>query len=211
MNSILINFILSILIILHAPVAYGVTEVSGKLNFETTVTNPYFPPRIIVWSWNGGATIKKEQLESTILAVLIKLPMVTADETMVELLQETAAIESHRGKFIKQINGPAQGIFQMEPRTIEDTLNWLKKNHKEQYQAIRVFWNSKQSKEWNYQKNVPWQIAMAASYYWRMAGNDIIKTTLSREGRERIYKKYWNTHKGKSTREKYLAMCEIYA
>ena len=192
------------------------TEISGKLNItleeERVVKDPYFPPRIVVWSWNGGSTIKKEQLESTILAVLLKLPMVTADMSMVELLQETAAIESHRGIHISQLNGgPARGICQMELKTIQDTLSWMKKNHIEQYRAVRVFWNSKETEEWNFQKNVPWQIAMAASYYWRMAGNDIIKSTLSREGREKIYKKHWNTHKGKSTREKYLAMCEIYA
>ena len=191
-----------------------VAEVSGKLDFgeEEVSKDPYFPPRIIVWSWGGGSTIKKEQLESTILAVLLKLPMVTADITMVELLQETAAIESHRGIHITQINGgPARGIFQMELRTIQDTLSWLKKNHLDQYRAVKVFWNSKQSDEWNYQENIPWQIAMAASYYWRMAGNDAIKLALSREEREKLYKKHWNTHKGASTREKYLAMSKTYA
>ena len=190
------------------------TEVSGKLDFgeEEVAKDPYFPPRIIVWSWGGGSTIKKEQLESTILAVLLKLPMVTADITMVELLQETAAIESHRGIHITQINGgPARGIFQMELRTIQDTLSWLKKNHLDQYRAVKVFWNSRQSDEWNYQKNIPWQIAMAASYYWRMAGNNAIKLALSREEREKLYKKHWNTHKGASTREKYLAMSKTYA
>lgn len=190
-------------------------EVSGKINRmeeERVVTDPYFPPRIVVWSWNGGSTIKKEQLESTILAVLLKLPMVTADISMVELLQETAAIESHRGIHITQLNGgPARGIFQMEIKTIQDTLSWMKKNHIEQYRAVRVFWNSKETEEWNYQKNVPWQIAMAASYYWRMAGNDLIKSSLNRDKRERIYKRYWNTHKGRSTKEKYLAMSEVYA
>ena len=190
-------------------------EVSGKINRmeeERVVTDPYFPPRIIVWSWNGGSTIKKEQLESTILAVLLKLPMVTADVTMVELLQETAAIESRRGIYITQLNGgPARGIFQMEIKTIQDTLSWMKKNHRDQYNAVKFFWNSKQSDEWNYQENIPWQIAMAASYYWRMAGNDAIKLSLSREEREKIYKKHWNTHKGASTREKYLAMAKTYA
>lgn len=194
-------------------------EVSGKIQYipeeddrNKNGTNEYFPPRIIVWSWDGGSTIRKEQLESTILAVLLKLPMSTADQAMVELLQETAAIESNRGIHITQLGGgPARGIFQMETRTIQDTLSWMRKNRLDQYKAVKVFWNSKRSNEWNYQKNVPWQIAMAASYYWRMAGNDTIKSALSREERERIYKKHWNTHKGASTREKYLSMAKTYA
>ena len=51
-------------------------EVSGKIQYipeeddrNKNGTNEYFPPRIIVWSWDGGSTIRKEQLESTILAV----------------------------------------------------------------------------------------------------------------------------------------------
>ena len=36
------------------------------------------------------------------------------------LLLCTAAIESQCGEYIKQINGPALGIFQMEPATHED-------------------------------------------------------------------------------------------
>ena len=192
-------------------------EVSGKIQYiseddRNKNGNEYFPPRIIVWSWDGGSTIRMEQLESTLLAVLIKLPMVTADQAMVELLQETAAIESNRGIHITQIGGgPARGIFQMETRTIQDTLSWMRKNRLDQYKAVKVFWNSKQSEEWNYTKNIPWQIAMAASYYYRMAGNDTIKSALSREEREKIYKKHWNTHKGASTREKYLSMAKTYA
>lgn len=167
-------------------------------------------PKIIVWSWKGGGTIRKDQLESTILAVLLRLPMVTADQSMVKLLQETAAIESDRGVYVSQLgNGPARGIFQMEINTIKDTIAWL--NSKHMYNQVRVFYNKNKSEEWNYQHNVPWQIAMAAAYYVRMAGNNIIKSTANRNDRERVYKKYWNTHKGKSTKEKYFAKAEAFA
>jgi hypothetical protein len=36
------------------------------------------------------------------------------------LLLCTAAIESNCGEYIKQINGPALGVFQMEPKTHDD-------------------------------------------------------------------------------------------
>lgn len=39
------------------------------------------------------------------------------------LLLCTAAIESNCGQYIKQINGPALGIFQMEPATHDDIWN----------------------------------------------------------------------------------------
>ena len=45
----------------------------------------------------------------------------------VELLLGTAAQESHMGKYIVQIRGPAKGIFQMEPNTHDDIINnWLR-------------------------------------------------------------------------------------
>ena len=39
------------------------------------------------------------------------------------LLLCTAAIESNCGEYIKQINGPALGVFQMEPATLVDIYN----------------------------------------------------------------------------------------
>ena len=39
------------------------------------------------------------------------------------LLLCTAAIESNCGEYIKQINGPALGIFQMEPSTYDDIVD----------------------------------------------------------------------------------------
>ncbi|SRR5713226_6971626 len=44
-------------------------------------------------------------------------------DVAVQLLLATAAQESHMGEFLHQINGPALGIYQMEPPTFIDTLN----------------------------------------------------------------------------------------
>lgn len=43
-----------------------------------------------------------------------------------ELLMLTAAVETNLGEYIKQINGPARGIFQVEPLTYNDIMyRWL--------------------------------------------------------------------------------------
>lgn len=44
------------------------------------------------------------------------------------LLLSTAAQESHCGQYVRQIHGPARGIFQMEPRTHDLVIAWLEKN-----------------------------------------------------------------------------------
>ena len=53
--------------------------------------------------------------EYIIIPVLSKLDMYS--ESAANLLLGTAAIESDMGQFLRQINGPALGIYQMEPST----------------------------------------------------------------------------------------------
>lgn len=179
---------------------------------ETEVEKKPIDPKIVVWSWKGGNTIRKEQLERTIMAVLLRLPKTTSDWSAVQLLLETSAVESNRGVHVTQLkSGPARGIYQMEINTIEDTLSWLKKYHRDQYKEVQVFYNRKESKEWNYKYNVPWQTAMAISYYWRMSyGNDAIKNATSVENRAKLYKKVWNTHKGATSIATYYEKIKLY-
>ena len=168
-------------------------------------------PKIRVWSWKGGASVKKEQLRETIKAVINRLPLESTNETMVDLLMETAAVETHRGLYMTQMkNGPARGIYQMEVRTIEDTLAWLKYTNKELYSSVQAFYNKKESEEWNYCHNVPWQTAMAVAYYIRM-GKEAINNNNDRESRAAIYKKIWNTYKGATTIEVYYSKSDQFA
>lgn len=160
--------------------------------------------KIVVWSWKGGDSVNKHQLQQTVEVVLDRLPHVLNTPHMVSLLMETAATESRRGYWmVQKNNGPARGIFQMEKATIKDTLSWLKKYHRDVYTAVQVFYEKKQTQEWNYTHNVPWQIAMASSYYWRMVGSDIYSVISTRTDRAKLYKLVWNTTKGKATLAKY--------
>ncbi len=168
--------------------------------------------KIIVWSWKGGDTVKKEQLEQTVRVVLAKLPHISNDPGVVSLIMETAAVESKRGRWMTQMKkGPARGMYQMEKFTIKDTLTWLKKYHNDVYCAVMAFYEKKQTEEWNYTYNVPWQTAMAATYYWRFVGTDLHDIAVSKYNRAMLYKLVWNTVKGKTTPEKWCKDTEEYA
>ena len=191
---------------------YTVKLSNKKKDRTTKYTNNSDSYKIVVWSWKGGNSVKKDQLEKTINAVLSRLDHVPLHENLVALLMETAAVESHRGTYMTQLNnGPARGIYQMEYTTIIDTLNWLKKYHKDVYNSVQVFYNKKETEEWNYCYNVPWQTAMAITYYWRLRGSDIIDLCGSRYDRAMLYKLVWNTKKGKTTLTKYFQDTETYA
>ncbi len=56
----------------------------------------------------------RELVKTTLQAVNLWSPAAE------ELLLGTCAQESHFGKYLKQIKGPALGVFQMEPRTEAD-------------------------------------------------------------------------------------------
>lgn len=65
--------------------------------------------------------IDKDQIRDLIRRTLKEADdVIPYSEDAVELLMLTAAQESHLGTYIKQIRGPALGVFQMEPATHDD-------------------------------------------------------------------------------------------
>lgn len=160
---------------------------------------------IIVWSWEGGATVKKEQLAKTIEAVQSRLSIVPkGSENHVALLLETSAVESSRGLIVKQVGGPARGIFQMEPRTEKCTRNWLKARFPKVYEEVMVFYDKNQSPEWNRTHNVPYNVAMSTAYYWRRLGDSLAKNITTLEDRAKVWKKHYNTYLGRGTIAGYI-------
>ncbi len=63
--------------------------------------------------------INSSQLRDLITRTLKEIPHGYSEDA-VELLMMIAAHESKLGTYLKQVNGPALGIFQMEPATHDD-------------------------------------------------------------------------------------------
>lgn len=81
-------------------------------------------------------TINAKQFRELIVRPTLKYldPEIPYSTEAEDLLVMTAAHESHLGTYIKQVNGPALGVYQMEPATHDDIwANFLK------YQA-KIFW-----------------------------------------------------------------------
>jgi len=120
----------------------------------------------------------------------------------VNLLIGTAAVESDMGKYLIQNDGPALGIYQMEPATFKDiTINFI------QYKPllrniVSQFSGEKPAQPDAMVGNLYLATAMARIHYFRVAeplpdGNNIIDLA-------NYWKKYYNTHLGKGTPEKFL-------
>jgi hypothetical protein len=70
-------------------------------------------------------SLDKKQFESLIRQTLTDFDPAFCSDAAVNLLLGTAAVESAFGTYIRQIKGPALGVFQMEP----DTFTWLRVNY----------------------------------------------------------------------------------
>ena len=70
-------------------------------------------------------SINKNDIREAIREVLTYLGK--HSDSAEELLMLTCAVESQLGTYLKQIKGPARGIFQMEPATERDCwVNFLR-------------------------------------------------------------------------------------
>lgn len=164
---------------------------------------------IVIWSWKGGDTVKLDQLKQTITAVQ-KCISIPSNEHTTLLLLETSAVESSRGIDMIQKGGSARGILQMMPSTEKFLKKWLKKYHPSIHKEVISFYNNNKSVEWNRSYNVPYQIAMSLAYYWHKCGDKLPSLITTREDRARIWKRYYNTYKGKGTISKYHEKAEKY-
>lgn len=140
-----------------------------------------------------------KQLHSVILDTLEFCGMITTSN-VVNMIIETACIESNCGEYIKQLKGPACSIFQIEPRTAKDIIqNYIVKN-KLRLQNFNRLYNANLTLEQNLCTNLMFAIFMCRCFYLRI--KEPIPSTV--DLRAKYWKKYYNTAKGKGTVEKYI-------
>ena len=148
-------------------------------------------------------SINKEQLRDLIERTLKEVDLYSEDA--VNLLMGTAAQESHLGTYIRQINGPALGIFQMEPNTFKDIkVNFLHGKYDLQ-SKIRIQMNGEQ-----YAYELEWNLKLAIIYcrlhYLRKPGT--LPSTI--EGMAAYWKQHYNTYLGAGTEEQFIANYKKY-
>ena len=118
-------------------------------------------------------------------------------EDAVELLMLTAAQESHLGRYLKQIQGPARGVFQIEPSTMADLIrNYLMYRDKLGDALKRVHGDGLET-EIHLTGNLAFQIVVARLIYRRVP--EPLPNRLDVTEMAEYWKKYWNTHLGKGT------------
>lgn len=120
------------------------------------------------------------------------------------LLLATAAVESHCGEFLYQLpDGPAVGIYQMEPRTIEDVYHtWL--TYRPEIEAVVDGFRPRQMSRLNaVLMDLGYATALARCHYRRRV--EPLPDANNLQGLWLYYKKYFNSYSGKTTQARFLA------
>lgn len=143
----------------------------------------------------------KEQFRNLVRDTLNHIDeFIPFSEDAVELLMLTCAQESLLGKYIEQVNGPAIGIFQIEPATHQDLVLYIAREMKKLDYFIDNYVASPSDEVFDSLKiNLVYQIILARVFYYRFS--EPLPSKDDVRAMAEYYKKYYNTHLGKATVE----------
>ena len=141
----------------------------------------------------GGYT--PDQFRDLISRILIVQDL--CSEAAINLLMGTAAQESHLGYYLRQVNGPALGAYQMEPTTVVDIWqNYLRFRPEKAVAVMRasgVYSSLPEALEYN----LAYSTCMARLHYLRV--KDPLPDKDNIYGLACYWKKFYNTDKGRGT------------
>jgi hypothetical protein len=137
-----------------------------------------------------------DQLISLVIKPALTDLVLLSDEA-VELLVFTCAVESDGGTYLKQIGGPALGIYQMEPKTYNDIWqNYINHSSSLKLKLVLNFNAGFMPDEDRLIYDLRFATAMARIHYLRVAAP--LPKLYDLDGLWSYYKAYYNTSKGKA-------------
>lgn len=115
------------------------------------------------------------------------------------LLMGTCAQESELGTYLKQVNGPALGIFQIEPATHTDIwINYLRAHDDLRARVVEINHYDETALIFN----LKYAAAIARLIYYRV--DKLLPDANDLPGLARYYKLYYNTLQGKATEQQFM-------
>ena len=164
---------------------------------------------LLITKWTGYKQMDGDKLRATIRAVLQRLPQIRSTPRYVSLVYETMAIESNLGSLGHISVGHQYGSIQMLRSTALEILEWSKKNQQDIYRTLVELRTPCLSTRDNLKQNIPFQIAMCATYYWMRTNGSLPKITTVR-ARGNLWKRVYNTYKGSGTVAMYITRAREY-
>ena len=154
----------------------------------------------------GNSLLNEPQVKNLIERVLKKMDLHSPEAS--DLVYKTGKVESGY-KYIRQIKGPARGLFQCESWVAVDIcknyLAYRKSLMRKVADATKVklsYFVEPNEEDWSYilETNIAAQIAMCRLHYRRIPK----PLPSSLEGQAKYWKKYYNSMAGRGTVEDFL-------
>jgi len=123
------------------------------------------------------------------------------------LLLLTVAAESNMGTWTRQLRGPARGIVQVEPATERNVLRWMQRHKPDLYARIKALRVPAKLAIHEAEYNTSYALAMCYGVYVMRDVNPHKKTT---KQLAQLYKRHYNTAKGKATVDGVLAKLDTF-
>jgi hypothetical protein len=140
-----------------------------------------------------------EQLKEYIIKPAL-MDLVLYSEDAVQLLLFTCAVESQGGTYIKQVKGPALGIYQMEPATYNDIWqNYIKNKSSLLLTLLSNFDCTRMPSEDRLIYDIRFATAMARIHYARVP--EPLPYPYSTDDLWYYYKHYYNTALGAADKD----------
>jgi len=137
-----------------------------------------------------------------------------ASKAAMQLLLGTAVHESLGLRYLKQTDalgkprGPALGVYQMEPNTLNSLYNDYLMYHGDLLKIINTFDNEHSTREFLLISNLAYAtVATRLNYFWKPKRLPEVGDI---EGLAAYWKKFYNTPKGKGTVEEFILNYERY-
>lgn len=119
-------------------------------------------------------------------------------DAAIELLLGTCAVESAFGKYLRQVDGPARGIFQMEPDTHNDIWDNFLAFKAPMVKKIVALKMTRSVEALIF--DLRYSTIMTRLHYWRVPE----KIPEDLEGQAAYWKEHYNTELGRGTIDGYL-------
>ena len=126
----------------------------------------------------------------------------------INLLLGTALMESRLKHLIQKPNGPALGLFQMEPATHEDIWNNFLKYKTSLAEKVSGLIAPKPDNETQLKTNLAYATAMCRVHYYRAPTK--LPEAEDLDGLAHYWKKYYNTELGAGKPEEFCEVFSVY-
>ncbi len=180
---------------------------------EQPVANPSFSPTTLFLpdnpsvhgTWKGRKQLPAASFRTLVDAIVRYLGL-PAPAT--QFLLEIAAAESDFGYYVRQVRGPAQSVWQIEPETARDMHERLPRKNSLLYRKILALKDPNLSEEENIVTNLNYGCAMCVGILTLKGIR--FETLGTLEARAMAWKKHYNTYLGKGTLEGYCQKSQRY-